>query len=722
MPIVEVVPYDLATADGSRVMAPLGFWASLARYATTGTARLLMIADNLRPSDVQAGFQDAAVPTSELPRRIKWYRQQYLEHLQATTQTTRLMKLYLLMDSRLDATRLAQLLSSYNIRARPLAGEHVPLPFISGRATWNRLESPEGTRWAIFESALHQTGAILPNALHRLFTLDFPVWCALDIYTYPSGQATQLLRTKDAAAKYEKSDATEQLAAASDVRQTVATLQAEMGRVGAALHTVRLQILVGAEDEKALQQRLEIVRGASPLDMLGGESDAAQIEAMFSPVPPRRSDGALMSSVGLTVLASSAMSYRRRGEVTGVALGTDRYLAPVILDIFDDRQPSYNVVVLGQTGYGKTFAILLLMLRHLLLGKRVIVIDPQGNVDLSWLGASQHRAVIGTTGASINILDIVDEELANQIEMVVARLGLLEVLNPRHPIQRSVMDEVLMALYAPLWGRELAASKMPTLRAVQARLAQIAESHALPEVRQTASLLAYNLTQYVSGSRAEMFGRATTVDFALNHPVTVYDVSRLPKEELGNLRTALLSVLVGNIDRAIRSKRRSGDMVQTMFFVDEIGVLMRDEVIASFVSEQYKTARSRGVSMIVADQELTSLLGTADRRGTRHGRMMLATATTRLIFNQTGGDLPMLREAFPEIPEELLAGLPVLQQGTCIAQLPDDLLLVDVLPSPFEGAVLSSRLQDRARARQIMARFAAEATPASQPVTTGLER
>ncbi|MCB0079094.1 MAG: DUF87 domain-containing protein, partial [Anaerolineales bacterium] len=510
MPIVEIIPYDLQVADESRVMAPLGFWSSLPRYARTGTARLLMIADNLRPADVLAGFTGSAVPAQELPRRARWYRQQYVEHLGTTTQTTRLMKLYLLLDSALDATRMAQLLASYGVRARVLGGASVPLPFVSGTATWNRLETPDGMRWAVVESGLHQTGALLPNALHRLFTLDFPVWCALDIYTYPSGRATQLLRTKDAAAKYEKGDSTEHMAQAQGVRQAVATLQAEMGRVGAALHTVRLQVMVGAEDEKSLQQRLEIVRSTSPLDMLSGESDATVAAEMFSPTPPRRSDGSLTSSVGLTVLASSAMSYRRRGETAGVALGMDRNLAPVILNIFDDKQPSYNVVVLGQTGFGKTFAILLLMLRHLLLGKRLIVIDPQGNVDLSWLGESYHRAVIGTSEASINILDIVDEELANQIEMVIARLGLLEVINPRHPIQRSVMDEVLMALYRPLWGRDISPHQMPTLRAVQARLGQMAETHPLPDIRQTAALLAYNLNPYVSGSRAELFGRATT--------------------------------------------------------------------------------------------------------------------------------------------------------------------------------------------------------------------
>jgi hypothetical protein len=38
----------------------------------------------------------------------------------------------------------------------------------------------------------------------------------------------------------------------------------------------------------------------------------------------------------------------------------------VIFNIFDERNPSYNMLVLGQTGPVEDFATLLLMLRHLL--------------------------------------------------------------------------------------------------------------------------------------------------------------------------------------------------------------------------------------------------------------------------------------------------------------------------------------------------------------------
>ncbi|MCB0078813.1 MAG: DUF87 domain-containing protein, partial [Anaerolineales bacterium] len=581
-----------------------------------------------------------------------------------------------------------------------------------------RLATPEGRRGAVVRSQLTQSAQYPPPVLHRLFAMDFPVWAALETYTYSNQEAVRFLRVKDASARYEKSSAGEAQAAARDTRLTVARIRDEMSRTGAALHSMRLAVLVGAESDRELVQRLEVVRGAAGIELEGWESDAGLVAEMFSPAAPRlRADGGSpLTSVGLSILAASAMSYRRRTHTEGIMLGTDMNQAPVILNLFDDRHPSYNMVVLGQTGYGKTFAILLILLRHLFLGKRIIVIDPQGNVDLSWLGAEvYHRAVIGSAGASINILDMVHDELPNQVELVMTMLAMLDVFNPHDRLERALLDEVLVDIYRPLWG-QTDGTQVPTLHALQRRLELLAESAELPDIQLRAGRLAYALEPYTHGSRAALFGRPTTVDFSLSHAVTVFDVSQLPhKEQGGNLRTALLSILVADVNQAIRNRRAAGDTVQTLFFVDEIGVLMRDEIIASHVSKEFKTARSRGVSMIVADQELNSLLGSADDRGLRHGAMMLATAVTRLIFNQQSSELQLIRNTFPDLPEEMVNALPRMALGSCIAQFSDDLLMVNVEPSAFEHAILSSRLQDRARARRIIERIAQEAQGGDEP-------
>jgi hypothetical protein len=547
--------------------------------------------------------------------------------------------------------------------------------------------------------------------LHRLFALDFPVWASLDIFTYTTASAMKMLQQKQISALYERGMGQAQ-DEAENVTTAVKSLRYELNRVGAALHTVRLSVVVGAPNSSILSQRLEMVRGTTGMEMEGWESNVQTMRQLFSAEPPSETDGAIITSTGLCILTSSALSYRRRTRTTGALAGVDQNQAPVVIHIFDDRNPSYNVVVLGQTGAGKTFAVLLLVLRHLLLGVRLIIIDPQGNIDLSFLGEDVvHKSVLGTAAASINILDMVHEEIANQVEGVLAIFSMLGITSGS-VIQRAVLDEVLIDIYRPLWGKEeVGNTDVPTLAAVQIRLQQIAVDKGRPSrIRDEAALLAYTLAPYVTGSRAELFGRETTVDFSLSHPVTIFDISRLPqsKGKDSHLRAALLSILVADTNQAIRRKRREGDKVPILFFVDEMGILMREPVIASYISEEYKTARSRRVGMIVADQDLHSFLGPADESGLHHGVPMLANSAFQFIFLQQSGQKAMVQEHFPDIPAGMIENLPLLPQGACIAKLPDDLLQIAMTASPFEQAVLSSRLQDQERARRLMVQMMKE--------------
>lgn len=135
---------------------------------------------------------------------------------------------------------------------------------------------------------------------------------------------------------------------------------------------------------------------------------------------------------------------------------------------------------------------------------------------------------------------------------------------------------------------------------------------------------------------------------------------------------------------------------------------MRDAVIASHVSGEYATARSRRVGMIVADQELHTLLGPQDQTGLHHGAPILANSAFALLFYQRDSERQRIRESFPGLPEGLREMLFRLPRGMCLAQFPDDLLLVNVLPSAFERLMLSSQLHDQARKQATIKRLVEE--------------
>ena len=703
--IVQLQSYDDTTTPASRLLANAGFWQALPRLcAGMPTARLLMTADTLRPEDVQAGFQSVATPDELLPPGVMAYRVEYEDFLTSIVQAVRYMRLYLVVDAHVDEDGLLSTLSSYGMVAYPL-DRAILRPFEEGVDEWEAIRADNGY-WGMVRTKSYQGGLITPRTLHNLLGLDFPLWASLHVYTLPQGETLRMLRRKAASASQEDSDRLADVQDAEAAEGSIMRLRQELGQ-GAALHTVALHVMVGAPDRERLETRLEMVRGATPLEMYRVYGPGAVAEELFSADPYHETEGTMLTTPGVAMLAGSALSYRRRTETRGVLLGVDRNQAPVILDLFDDRAPSYNMVILGITGSGKTFAALLLMLRHLLMGVRLIIIDPQGNVDLSFLGQDvAHRAIMGTTQATINLLDIAHQEIGNQVEYVMAMLRMLGV-HDNAGWERAVLDAALMALYEPLWGDEEAQS--PTLPDLFDQLEHMAQEHELNSVRQTAGRLAFNLGPYVSGSRADLFGHRTKVDFSLEHPVNVFDVSRLPQQEMGgSLRAAMLAILVANLNQAIRLRRRQGDTAPILFFVDEMGILMRDPVIAAYISNEYKTARARLVGMIVADQDLHSLLGPQDERGLHHGVPMLANAANTLIFHQKDSERERIRSYFPALPESIVEALSALQRGTCVAQLPDDLLVANVTPSRLDKVLLSSRLQDRERAGQIIEQMTQE--------------
>lgn len=707
--ILQLATFDYLTASPVRLVSSGPLWEGLPRLSRgLPAARLLIVADTLRKEDILEGFRACATPEAYLPPGALAVRLDYEDFLRAHVQSVRYTRVYLVLDPLLDEEAVIGLLRAYGLEARRLDHE-LPRPFDRARVFWDHLRASDGRYLGLLRSKNNQYGRILhPQTLHLLLGQDFPLWVVLEIGAFSAGKTAETLRVKGAMARYSEGKTEESQHESALAMQGVQAIREAVAR-GESLHAVRLYALVDGETLAECREREEIVLGTTGLEMERVYGAGGEVLDLFSgSVRPRprllpggeRFDGAPMTTSGVALLAGSALSYRRRTETRGVMLGVDRNQAPVILNLFDDRA-SYNMVILGQTGSGKTFATQLLMLRHLLLGVRLVILDPQGNVDWSFLGAEVYqRSVLGTAQASVNVLDVVQEEIGAQVEMAISLLRLLGV-HSNQAVERALLDEALLELYAPGWGRE--ESPSPTLTALQARLEQRVGRSVSPLVRETAERLTLSLGVYTHGSQADFFGKPTSVDFRLDHAVNVFDVSRLPHQGMGGgLRTALLSILVANINQGIRRRRRRGDRAPILFFVDEMGILMRDAVIAQYISYEYKTARARLVGMIVADQDLHSLLGPCDEHGLHHGVPILANSAHTLLFNQKDSERARVREHFPSLPEKVVDVLPVLPRGACAALFPDDLLIVSVLPSELERVVFSSRLQDRQRAQQIV--------------------
>jgi len=706
MSIFELFPYDLDLVSPGNIAAGKDFWAKLPDLAAgVPTARLLMIASTFEPKHVLSGFQRMAVPEQGLPTMIRGFKSIFEQHIMGATQATRSMRLLMVFDSKQGDSSTEKILRSYGLRARAL-DETIQIPFTSMENKWNRGISRDGQHWAVVESTVQQSGVMHLSYLHSLLSLDFPIWMSIDIETMAKRDSMSMLKIKTTSARFEKSKDMEAQEDARDVSNVAVALRKEIQSSGMALHHFRLRVLVSGNSAAQLNERLQIVRSNSGIELQTWESEIGLVSEMFSSDAPAGVRGSLTTTRGILSAAGSPLVFRRRTSTRGVLIGQDANQSPVIMNLFDPNNPSYNLLCLGQSGSGKTFAIQLMILRHMLMGCRAVMVDPQGNIDWSFLGKDVTETItLGTEKARLNVLEMTDDELPQQVETVLSRLKLLEIYGDRESdsLARTILDRCLSEMYEPIWGTDIEA---PTLIHLHRRLKQMESDNPADEIGTTAKLMAYRLSRYTEGSQADLFCGQSTVDLSLSAPITVFDISRLPSPETdGNLRAALLSILVGGTSQGIKRMRRSNHPARNapmIWFIDEMGVLMRDPVIASNTSYEFKTARARQVSMIVADQDLHSLLGRADEHGTHHGLPMLSNAAMSMIFFQKGAERGSIDTYFPDLPPTLKERIFHQGLGQCVLQMPGEVMAVNIQPSPFEGIVLSSRQTDRDRRDEIV--------------------
>lgn len=709
MSIFEVHPYDLDLVSPAHVAAAKEFWAKLPTLcAGTPTVRLLMIASTFEPAHVLNGFRRVSVREQGLPTMVKGFKSIYESHVMNSTQATRSMRLMMVFDSKQGTGSTEKILRSYGLRARGL-DETIQIPFKNMENRWNRGVSEDGRHWAVVESLVQQSGVMHLAYLHSLLSLGFPLWMSLDVETIPKRDSMSMLKIKSTSARYEQRQDIDAQEDARDVSNVAVALRKEIQGSGMALHHFRLRVLVSGGSASELNERLQIVRSSSGIELQNWESEIGLVSEMFSSNPPVSVRGSLTTTRGILAAAGSPLVFRRRTSTRGVLIGQDSNQSPVIMNLFDPSNPSYNMICLGQSGSGKTFSIQLIILRHMLMGCRAVMVDPQGNIDWSFMGRDVTETVtLGTEKARLNILEITDDDLPQQVETVLSRLKLLEIYGEHESdsLARTILDRCLTEMYEPIWGTNVEA---PTLVHLQRRLKQMESDNPRDEIGTAAKLMAYRLSRYTEGSQADLFCGQSNVDLSLSAPITVFDISRLPSPETeGNLRAALLSILVGGTSQGIKRLRRSNHPAKNapmIWFIDEMGVLMRDPVIASNTSYEFKTARARQVSMIVADQDLHSLLGRADEHGTHHGLPMLSNAAMNMIFFQKGSERGAIDTYFPDLPPTLKERIFHQGLGQCVMQMPGEVMAVNIQPSPFEAVVLSSRQTDRERRDEIISKL-----------------
>ncbi|MCP4517465.1 MAG: hypothetical protein GY824_19845, partial [Delftia sp.] len=297
-----------------------------------------------------------------------------------------------------------------------------------------------------------------------------------------------------------------------------------------------------------------------------------------------------------TAVAMGTLGACRRASTEGVLWGLGDRGAPIFWDGFGPELDRANHgVFLGMTGSGKTYGVHTLLLREALLrGAQIIELEPMGHGKLlaEAVGDRASLNVLSFDSMTVNPLEIVHATRPDQYAHVMMQVSLL--------LNRSLDNFELAAVEAAC--RDVYATLTPdSPSAVHPRLENLVL--ALRREDSVGQKLGAEIAGlYVDGSLGDVFNAPGNLDFRLEKDVVVFDFYAIPR----NYQTLLYGLVLAAVHRECLRRRRER---RRIVFVDEFKRMSQEPMLAEAVASMFKTFRTAGVGVWVAEQNLFTLVG-----------------------------------------------------------------------------------------------------------------
>lgn len=303
----------------------------------------------------------------------------------------------------------------------------------------------------------------------------------------------------------------------------------------------------------------------------------------------------------------------------GILYGINRHTnGLVIFDRF--TLENANSVVLAKSGSGKSYAVKLEMLRYLMLGVEVIVIDPEKEYEeLSDAVGGSYLNLSINSPERINPFDLprVEPGKPNEAEdnlrsNVIILHGLIKIMvgGKLSPTEDNILDQALIQTYAAK-----GITKDPNTHGLQPPtiddLVRVLASTRGGE-RLTASL-----KKYSEGTYSGLFNNQTNV--YLNSKFVVFSIRDLEEE----LRPIAMYMILNFIWNKIRGEKK-----KRLLTVDEAWILMKYEDSAQFLFSIAKRARKYYLGLTTISQDVEDFLGSA------YGKAIINNSSLTLLMKQ----------------------------------------------------------------------------------------
>lgn len=412
---------------------------------------------------------------------------------------------------------------------------------------------------------------------------------------------TELESTKRAmmrAGKIVGSEITDPLESAMELRDKIQRGQEK-------LFQMSIYICIRAESLEELNKITKLLEATMSARLFYSKvARYQQLEALQS-ILPRAEDQLAQkrnldsSSAALTFPFMSSELVQESGILYGVNKSNNSL---VILDRFSLHNA--NSITFAQSGAGKSYTTKVEILRQLMQGTRVIVIDPEREYKrLTESVGGTYIKLSAKSKQKINPFDLATtfskaSDLSEHTQDLMEVIGLMaEGLTSR---EKAAVDKTILKIYRQ------AKTKQPLLEDLYAEL------HKLGQLK-----LCEKLEKYISGSLADVFNAQTNIE--LDNRLVIFDIKDLP-ESLRQIMMLIISNFVKNQVMAKPEKR--------LLIIDEGWLLLEHEESARFVAGLVRRARKYYLGVSIISQQANDFLKSD------YGRAIASQSALRILMRQ----------------------------------------------------------------------------------------
>ncbi len=296
-----------------------------------------------------------------------------------------------------------------------------------------------------------------------------------------------------------------------------------------------------------------------------------------------------------------------------------------------------NSVVFAKAGSGKSYAVKLEILRSLMLGVDVIILDPEN--EYRSLSDAVDGSFFNMSLASPNHINPFDLPTPREDERpedvlrsnIINLVGLLRImLGGLTPEEDAIIDRAITETYA---AKDITTETDPTTW--RERIPLMSDFEAVLEGMEGTESLVRRVRKFTKGTFADFFNQPTNI--SMENPFVVFGIRDMEDE----LRPIAMFIIMRYIWNKVRSELKKRILV-----VDEAWWIMQTEDGASFLFGVCKRARKYWLGVTTITQDV------GDFMKSEYGKPIITNSSLQFLMKQSPATIDLVQKTFNLTEEE----------------------------------------------------------------------